>query len=114
MRRHCWRCGLFEQAVKGFIRANHAHVGARPFLNRHQAALQILDFSRQGVVTLGQFRVFLGLRANTDAQGVSLTHAIFVKPEQIMQKHQHGNQRYRQQLQFKSLLGGMDHGARGG
>ena len=106
--------GLFKQAVENFIRADHAHIGARPLLNRHQSALQVLDFGRQRAVFLSLVGVFLGLRPNADAQGLRLAHAVFVKPEQIMQKDQYGDQHYRQQLQFQAVLGGIDHGARGG
>lgn len=108
------RLRFFKKTVKGLIRADHAHIGARPFLNSHQSALQIFDLGRQRTVALGQFGVFLGLRLNADAQGMGLAHTVFVNPEQVMEKHQRGDQRRSQKLQFQSLLGGMDHGARGG
>ena len=114
IRRRCWRYRFFEQTVEGFVRADHAHVGARPFLDGHQSPFQIFNFGRQRVIFLSPFRIVLSLRLNADTQGVRLTHAIFVKPEQIMQEHQRSDQRDRQQLQFQAMLGGMNHEACGG
>ena len=66
------------------------------------------------MIFLSPFRIVLSLRLNADTQGVRLAHAIFVKPEQIMQEHQRSDQRDRQQLQFQAMLGGMNHEACGG
>ena len=71
---------LFEQAIERFVLADHAHVGACPFLDGHQATLQILDFGRQRAVALGQRRIVLLLCLDDDLHGMGLPDAAFGDP----------------------------------
>jgi hypothetical protein len=77
-----------DHAVEGFPRLDHAELAARAFFDSGLAGLQVLDFSREGIVALLQARILGALLGDRALQGFRARPVAVAQPELALQREQ--------------------------